>query len=128
MQRDSGQIWFKRGLLTVGIFTAVVMVFYPYLARKVLRPALEKERATLPVQTGSAVIAVYVPARDEVSTGRQFPARIMVRFQGQLLEPRDVQEAGNMALGKTVQITYRVGSGGHIYIDTARPLPVKSSP
>lgn len=126
--RDSGQIWFKRGLLAVGFFTAGVMLFYPYWARKVLRPALEQERVNAPVQKGKAVVAIYVPARDEATSGKQFPARVMVRFQGRVIEPRDVQEANGMALGQMVQITYRLGGSGRIYIDTARPLPSTPQP
>ena len=124
MASDRGQIWFKRGLVFVGVATTLVMVFYPYWARKVLRPAQERKRASLPLHEGTATVAVYVPSRDEVSTGRQFPARVMVRFQGQLLEPRDVQEAEKMALGKTVLVTYRQEEGVKTYIDTARPLPL----
>ena len=87
-----------------------------------MKPAMERDRLEAPLQHGTAVIAVYVPARDEESAGRYYPTKVMVRFMGQVLEPRDVRDAETLHINQTVAISYRIGKSGKVYVDTAKAL------
>ena len=120
--QDKGQKLFKGCLVFLGIATTLIMLFYPLIARKILNPAKERDRLEAPQQKGSAEVAVYVPARDEEVTNKHFPLRIMVRFQGQLLEPREIVDGEHIKPDSTVEILYRIGKSGRLYIDVARPL------
>ena len=87
-----------------------------------MKPAREQERLQAPAQKGEALVAVYVPARDEEVTGRYYPAKVMVRFRDQILEPRDVRDAEKLHENQKLAITYRVGKSGRIYVDTAQAV------
>lgn len=120
--QDKGQKLFKGCLLFLCVTTALIMLFYPLVARRYLNPAKERDRLEAPQQKGTAQVVVYVPARDEEVTNKHFPLRIMVRFQGQVLEPREVVDGQHIKPDSTVEILYRIGKSGRLYIDVARPL------
>ncbi|MCX6380843.1 MAG: hypothetical protein NT023_15450 [Armatimonadetes bacterium] len=116
----AGQRRFQLCLISIAVFSVLFSVLFPYWAKRIMKPAREQERLQAPAQKGEALVAIYVPARDEEVTGRYYPAKVMVRFRDQILEPRDVRDAEKLHENQKLAITYRVGKSGRIYVDTAQ--------
>ncbi len=109
-------------LIGIGVFSLLFAALFPYWAKRIMKPAIERDRLEAPLQIGEAYIAVYVPAHAEETAGKYYPPKVMVRFQGELYEPRDVQDAAKLHEQQKVEVGYRVGKRGRVYMDTARAI------
>lgn len=119
-ETTTGQRALRATIVGVGVFSVLFAVFFPYWAKRIMKPAIERDRLEAPLQTGEATIAVYIPAHAEEPAGRYYPPKVMVRFQGELYEPRDVRDAAKLHEQQPVTVGYRVGKSGRVYVDTAQ--------
>ncbi len=88
-----------------------------------LRPLLKRDRVDAPPRWGFATVVIYVPPTQDAN-GVPVPPQASVRFLGRILGVKEVLGVGEIRVGQTVRIHYRVGRSGRIYVDTAQPLPV----
>lgn len=114
---------FRAAILLIGGFTLLCFL----LADPVLRGMTRRDQLGAVPQQGAAVVVTLVPSRP-VADNAPEPAMADVRFRGNLYAATHVMDAEEMKVGDTVQITYRVGKSGRIYLDSIAPLPHGSSP
>jgi hypothetical protein len=108
----------RAAILLIGGFTLVCFL----LADPVLRGMRKRDQIGAAPQQGTAVVVTLVPPRPQAD-GTAEPALAGVRFRGHLYTADHVMDVEEVKLGDTVQITYRVGKSGHIYLDSIAPLP-----
>ena len=104
--------------VVVGLIFLVAMIF-PEAARL----AIKKDRAEAVPRVGVASVAILVPAAPAPLGDNPSPPIVSVRFQGRIIPVQTVVGFSQLQLGQTVQIVYRMGWGGRIYVDRAEPLP-----
>jgi hypothetical protein len=118
---------FRIFIVLVGGLTLLISIVWPGIARRVLRPARERDYAAATLQKGIATVTTIIPARPDTFSGRLGPARVLVRYQGRIYEPAEVFGLAELKENQPAQIMYRVGQSGRLYIDSVEPLPPRDA-
>lgn len=115
------QRWIRIIILTVGLVTALCMVLVPYVGRRALR----RDYAEAVPRQGVATVVLLVEERVDIGRDVTYPPKVLVRFQGDVYRVRSVtdQDIAGIEVNQSVQITYRIGKSGRLYVDSFRSLP-----
>lgn len=115
--------WVRYAFLLAGGLIFLFALVFPEWARL----AIKRDREQAAPRQGIATVALVVPAQPAVMGEKPSPPLVSVRFHGSILPVKTIIGFSQLQTGQTVQIVYRVGRSGRIYIDTAEPLPAASS-
>lgn len=108
-------------IVVVGLVTTLCMIFVPVLGRRLLR----RDYNDAVPQQGVATLALLVEERVESVTDKVYPPKALVRFREAVHRVRKVttEDIAGLKVNQKVQIIYRIGKSGRVYVDSLAPLP-----
>ena len=109
---------FQAFLLVVGGFCLLSGIFVPWLGRRYMRQDYKNAVS----QQAVGEIAFLTEAHEE--KGVHYDAQVLVRFPLGLKPLGKISdaEAKQFIVGEKVNISYRVGKSGRVYVDTIAPI------
>ena len=118
----------KNRWMRIAFFAVVGSIFLvALLFPEAARLAIKKDRAEAVPRVGVASVAILVPAAPAPLGDNPSPPMVSVRFRDRIVPVQAVVGFSQLQLGQTVQIVYRIGRTGRIYVDRAEPLPAASA-
>ncbi|HZT41477.1 MAG TPA: hypothetical protein VFA07_04785 [Chthonomonadaceae bacterium] len=114
----------KNRWLKLAFFAVVGLIFlFALIFPEAARRAIKKDREEAVPRVGVASVAILVPAAPAPLGDNPSPPIVSVRFRGRVVPVQTVVGFSQLQLGQTVQIVYRIGRSGRIYVDRIKPMP-----
>lgn len=109
---------FKAFLLTAGLVCLLCGIFVPWLGRRYMRG--DHDKAVPQQMIGEVVLLIA----ERVDNGVHYDPNVQVRFAKGLNRVPKITDAQakQFIVGQKVNITYRVGKSGKVYVDAIAPL------
>jgi len=109
---------FRAFLLTAGLVCLLCGIFVPWLGRRFMRDDHDK---AIPQQAVGEVVLLLA---ERIDNGVRYDPNVQVRFaKGLNRVPKITNaQAKEFIVGQSVNITYRVGKTGKVYVDAIAPL------
>jgi len=114
--------WLRLGFFVIAGLIFLFALIFPEAARL----AIKRDREEAVPRMGVAKVAILVAAAPAPLGDNPSPPIVSVRFHGSIVPVQTVVGFNRLQLGQTVQIVYRIGHSGRIYVDRIEPLPANS--
>ena len=107
-------------ILALGAFIFLAFALIPPYLRFTEKKKME-DRLAAPVQHGIARVKA-IATRSEGDVTNYFSGQVLVDFRGKNVMAQNILKLDKLKEGQDVDIAYRVGKSGKVYIELVSPL------